>query len=108
LEHYQARQTFIEAAVYQNEISDELSPAQLAAANRDLAGNILAALALGDIHFADAALAWLVALLRHQRIATLPLRRYLRAYLQAATANLGEAGTPIIRWLQGWANSQAI
>jgi len=108
LEHYQARQAFVEATVYQSDIANELWPVQLATANRELAGNISAALSLGDIHFADAALAWLVALLRHQRVATPPLRRYLRAYLQAATANLGEAGTPILRWLEGWANSRAI
>jgi methanogenic corrinoid protein MtbC1 len=108
LEHYQARQAFIEADLYQHQISNELWPAQLATANRELAENIVAGLALGDIHFADTAIPWLVTLLRHQQIHTLPLNRYLAAYLQAASAKLAEPGAPIISWLEGWANSQAI
>jgi len=108
LEHYQARQVFIEADVYKRQFSEQLSPAQLVNANRDLAANIVAGLTLGDIHFADSAMTWLIALLKHYHIPPLPLRRYLAAYHQAASANLDERGAPIIGWLEGWANSQAI
>lgn len=102
LKHYQTRQALIEVDLCFSPFANELRPMQLVAANRELAGNIVAALALGDIHFADAAITWLEPLFNNQEISTLPLRRYLTAYQQAALANLAEVGAPIITWLERW------
>jgi hypothetical protein len=56
LEHYQTRQALIEVDLCFGPVAKELPPVQLITANRELARNIVAALALGDIHFADAAM----------------------------------------------------
>jgi hypothetical protein len=106
LEHYQTRQALIEADLCFSPFADELPPAQLVIANRELAGNIVAALALGDILFADRVMTWLETLLDNHQIPTLLLRRYLTAYQQAASANLAEAGEPIISWLERWTKPQ--
>ena len=108
LEHYQARQALIEAGLYQSQLAAEIPAAQLAAANRELAGSITVALALGDIHFADAEMTWLETLLDNHQIPTPRLHRYLTAYQQAVSANLAEAGAPIMTWLEGWTKAQEI
>ncbi|HXV96947.1 MAG TPA: B12-binding domain-containing protein [Anaerolineae bacterium] len=108
LEHYQTRQALIEVDLYFSPFAKELPPVQLIAANRELAGNIVAALTLGDIHFADAEITWLETLLDNHQIPTLRLSRYLTAYQQAASANLAEAGAPIITWLERWTKPQEI
>jgi DNA-binding transcriptional MerR regulator len=106
LEHYQVRQALIEAELYQSQFAGELPPAQLVIASRELPGNISAALALGDLHFADTTLSWLESLFDSYEIPGLSFRRYLAAYQKAASANLAEAGAPIIAWLEYWAKPQ--
>jgi MerR family transcriptional regulator, light-induced transcriptional regulator len=103
LEHYQVRQAQIEVDLYQSQFIGELPPVELVTANRELGENISAALALGDLHFADTAIIWLETLFDNHEIPGLPFRRYLTAYQEAASANLAEAGAPIIAWLEYWA-----
>jgi uncharacterized protein YqfA (UPF0365 family) len=64
-----------------------------------LGDDIAAALAFGDMDFAQADLAWAEALLRNRRLPTETLYRYLRAYQQAAKAHLDEHDAPILEWL---------
>lgn len=104
LEQYQDRKSFIEADLYQSQLAQELPAAQLVIINRELASNIVAALALGDIHFADIAVTWLDTFLNNHQASNLPLCRYLDAYRRAASIHLSAAGIPIIHWLERWAN----
>jgi DNA-binding transcriptional MerR regulator len=68
-------------------------------ANRELARNLGAALALGDINLANDSLGWLGGLGQGGDAILDALNSYLSAYHQAASPLLDERGAPIIEWL---------
>lgn len=110
LEQYQDRKSLIEADLYQSQLAQKLPAttshyqSRINQINHELTSNIVAALALGDIHFADIAVTWLDTFLNNHQVVNLPLCRYLAAYQQAASIHLNATGMPIVSWLERWAN----
>jgi DNA-binding transcriptional MerR regulator len=98
-EHYLDRQGSIEADLSQSLDGLGVDPRDLAVANRELALNIGAALALGDMDLLDSDVAWVEGLLAHHRVPAAWLHGYLRAYQRAARDKLDERGAPILAWL---------
>jgi hypothetical protein len=78
-----------------------IAPRHIYTANRELAQNIEAALALGDIRFVGADIEWVEGLLGHHQVPTENLGHYLTAYYEAVEAELGERGRLILDWLGG-------
>jgi hypothetical protein len=68
-------------------------------ANRELARNIAAALALGDINLIDDSIDWVAGMSRNGHVTAETMNGYLSAYLQAAKMHLDERGAPIVDWL---------
>jgi MerR family transcriptional regulator, light-induced transcriptional regulator len=98
-EHYLERQGLIEADLGPALEAMGLAPRHLALANRELALNIEAALALGDMDFLGTDVAWVEGLLSHFHLPLALLHGYLRAYDQAARNHLDRRGEPILAWL---------
>jgi DNA-binding transcriptional MerR regulator len=98
LVHYRERRLPIEAhlASLRPELVGE---AWFGTANRELARNLGAALALGDINLVDDSLGWLGRLGPGGDAISDTLNSYLSAYHQAARALLDERGASIIEWL---------
>jgi DNA-binding transcriptional MerR regulator len=99
LAHYRQRQTQLEAAVWQSVASLNLPSAYVALANQELARNIMAALALGDVNLASLDISWVKGLLVNEQQPTETLYHFLTIYYQAAQAHLDEQGEPIVNWL---------
>lgn len=97
--HYQERRPFIEIQLRQMAPSPGLPPEHLALANQELALNIDAALALGDMNFLGTDIEWVKGLLSNHQMPTKLLADYLETYHEAARANLDERGAPIVNWL---------
>jgi hypothetical protein len=98
LVHYRERRLPIEAHLASSR--PELAGGDwFGRANRELARNLSAALALGDINLADASLGWLGGLGQGDDAILDALNSYLSAYHQAARAVLDARGAPIIEWL---------
>ncbi len=93
--HFRQQVRRIEADLSQVEIE----PDHLALANRELALNIDAALALGDMDYLGTDIDWIEGLMKNHQLPTEALYGYLRAYRQAAQAHLDEPGEPIVHWL---------
>jgi DNA-binding transcriptional MerR regulator len=98
LEHFQERQSFIEAHVIQTLNSAGSAHNHLALANRELSLNIGAALALGDMDYLGTDIEWVTGLLRNHRLPVEALYGYLHAYRQTVGEQLDERGQPIITW----------
>jgi methanogenic corrinoid protein MtbC1 len=99
LAHYRQRRTGLEAAVWQNVASLNISSTYAALANQELARNIMAALTLGDVNLASLDISWVKGLLVNQQEPAETLQQFLTLYRQAAQANLDEQGEPIVNWL---------
>jgi DNA-binding transcriptional MerR regulator len=99
LEHFQERQSFIEAHVIQALNSAAYAHNHLALANRELSLNIGAALALGDVDLLGTNIEWVTGLLRNDQLPVETLYGYLHAYHQTVIEQLDERGQPIIDWL---------
>lgn len=76
-----------------------IAPLHLAMANRDLALNIDAALALGDMDFLGADIDWVAGLLSAHQIPVETLREYLNVYHEAAETQMDGRGRPVVDWL---------
>jgi len=98
--HYLDRQGLIEAYVLQALAGTGIAPSHLALANRELALNISAALALGDMGSLGSNVAWVEGLLGQSQIPAAVLHGYLRAYAVAGRACLDEQGELILAWLE--------
>lgn len=98
-EHFQERQSFIEARVIQSLNPNGYAHNHLALANRELSLNIGAALALGDMDFLETNIEWVTGLLKNYQLPVEALDSYLQAYHQTAIEQLDERGQPIIAGL---------
>lgn len=79
--------------------SADIPSGHLSIANQALAGNISAALTLGDMNYLCTDIKWVEGLLDNYNIPTESLHQYVNAYYDAAKAHLGDAGRPILDWL---------
>ena len=98
-EHFGDRRGLIEMQVNQSLHESGIAPLHLAMANRDLALNIDAALALGDMDFLGADIDWVAGLLSTHQIPVETLREYLNVYYEAAETQMDGRGRPIVEWL---------
>jgi DNA-binding transcriptional MerR regulator len=98
-DHFRQRESLIQAGLVQARTPVGVEPQHLALAHRELALNISAALALGDVEFVGTDLDWLKGLLGNRGQLPGLLRDYLVTYHQAAREHLDERGEPIVAWL---------
>ncbi len=98
--HYLERQALIEARLIQAAGPLGIAPDHLALANRELALNIAAALALGNMDYLSSNIEWAQDLIRNYRIPAEALYPYLQAYGQAAAACLDKPGEPVVAWFR--------
>ena len=97
---FRDHQARIEADVWQRLEKSNMPPRLLAAANTNFSRNILAALALGDIHYIGPDMDWIQGLLiYHAGLPEDKLDIYLEKYLDAARASLGDLEHPFVQWL---------
>jgi methanogenic corrinoid protein MtbC1 len=99
LHHFRERQSLLEAYVWQLMKAEKISQEHLAQANNKLGRDIVAALMLGNIAYVGSDITWIETLLINYQLDTEQLRRYLKAYYQAAQLNLEEPGGIIVEWL---------
>ena len=99
-DHFRQRESLIQAHLVQAREPAGIAPQHLALAQRELARNIGAALALGDMDLIGSDLDWLKGLLGNRGLPTGLLRDVLMAYHQAAREHLDERGEPILAWLE--------
>jgi len=97
--HFQDRLGLIEADVLRDLEDDQMPLRHLAMANRHLAMNIEAALALGDPGYLGSDLAWVEGLLQNRDLSNGNLKHFLKVYRRAAAARLDERGAPVVAWL---------
>lgn len=97
--HFEERRSLIEAELARGLEPAGIDPRHLAVANRELASNIDAALALGDLDFLSTDIDWLRGLLSNHRLPDEALIRYLGCYHQAASENLNARAEPVLEWL---------
>ncbi len=107
-QHLRERLPFLETELAQLVAAQPaLDPGYVAVANRFLGEAILAALAFGDLSLLSRELGWTTALLTNHGLPAVALHGYLRAYLGAASAVLGEPGQPVIAWLRAYVEAAA-
>jgi DNA-binding transcriptional MerR regulator len=103
-EYKQTMATFVEneariiAYVTQAMRPDQLEPAHLENANSYFSRDLISALSLGDIHFLDHSVGWLLGLLENHGLSPSLAGRYFTAYRQAVQRYLGNHGSPILDW----------
>lgn len=102
LEHYQARQSAIEAKVWELLERDGGDVGYLKNANKDLAQNIIAALTFGDMNLLTTNIEWVHGLLVnfHYRMPEQAMHRYMVAYHHACQTYMDERGAPLVAWLE--------
>jgi hypothetical protein len=93
------KQPLIEADLWEEFQSNGMQEHHLEIANEFLGNDIQAGLILGDMEFLGSEMVWIKALLENHNIPSQVLPHYLDLYKQALEANLGEAGQPVIDWL---------
>lgn len=100
LSHYSERQPSLETELWATMRGAGISYASLTTANARMAGNIIAALKLGDINYLRIDIDWVVELLEHHGVPAGELDLYLRAYYGAASTQLDDRGQLILDWLE--------
>jgi methanogenic corrinoid protein MtbC1 len=98
-EHFGERLGLIESQLDRAPRHAGVAPDYLAIAGRELAINIDAALALGDMEFLGTDIDWLAGLLENHGLQNKVLGDYLTTYYQAAQQLLDERGQPVVDWL---------
>lgn len=99
LAHYREHKARIEAHAWEAMKPEDGTYDCLLRVSHMLAQNIVAALALGDIHFLNPHMAWLRELCSDSRPPDELLTGYLSAYHRAAKTYMDERGAPIVNWL---------
>ncbi len=99
LKHFGQCHSLIEADIWGQIESLDMSATQVNLANVELTSNISAALALGDMDFLHTDIDWVSGLLTNHQVPPDTLSRYFHAYHQSAQKHLAEAGQPILDWL---------
>jgi methanogenic corrinoid protein MtbC1 len=97
--HFQECQSLIDAHVLRSLSSAGYAHTHLTLANRQLGTKISAALALGDMNYLGADIAWVTGLLRNFQLPSEAFFEYLNVYYQAAVEQLDNSGQPITDWL---------
>jgi hypothetical protein len=98
-EHFRERLGLIETDLRPAMGSLGLDPSYIAMANRELASNINAALALGDMQYLSMDIDWLKGLLGNYQLPMEHLHHYLVSYREAAGKNLDPQAAPVTDWL---------
>jgi len=98
LDRFQERQPLIEANLTQSLSVDGLSHNHLTIANREIGQSIVAALALGDVHFLGSDMEWVRGLLKNFQVPDEAMVAYLRDYQRIAAEHLGHEH-PVVEWL---------
>ena len=96
---FNKKQPLIEAYLWEQFQNNGMQEHHLESANTFLGNDIHAGLILGDMEFLHAEMDWIKSLLESHDIPGDLLPHYLVLYKQAIQENLGEAGQPIISWL---------
>jgi hypothetical protein len=99
-EHYHLQANLIAARLLQASAPAGITVQHLALANHELALNIAAALALGDMNYLGTDIEWVKGLLSNCHLSLKALHSYLVAYHCAAHDILDERGAPIVDWLE--------
>jgi len=107
LEHFEERQSFVEARVIDSLHAAGYAHKHLVLANRELGLNISAALALGDMDFLGTGIGWVTGLLGNWQLPIESLYGYLYTYRQSVMEQLDERGQPISNWLGQLLNGYA-
>lgn len=97
--HFQARLGRIESDLFRALEGWRFPLQQQEMINHKLAASIEAALALGDMDYLNADVAWLEGLLQSRGVDADSLRAFLGAFRVAAAAHLDDRGGPILVWL---------
>ena len=96
---FEERQGIIEAELGHVLSGSGIPVSHLSVANRALALDIRAALALGDMELMGTDIEWIRGLLSHQGVPPAVLPAYLKAYSQAIQTQMDGSGQPIADWL---------
>jgi hypothetical protein len=99
LAHYTEQLPEIEAHAWRTLSANGLAHTHLSQANRSMALDVSAALALGDMAYLGNEIEWVEGLLLNHQLPAEPLHHYVTAYYQALQAHLDERGEPILTWL---------
>ncbi len=101
LDYFRLHQAEIESEVWRKFGNGHLSHSLLRKANINFSRDIIAALALGDIHYLGIDLPWVKGLLKnHYQLPESVIHEYLQAYLTAAENVLNDKGVLLISWLK--------
>jgi hypothetical protein len=98
-DHFRQRRGLIEADLNRTIGAAVVDPYHLEVANRELANNISAALALGDMGYLGTDMEWLKGLLSNHHRPVEALREYLALYHKAAEQHMDRRAQPIVDWL---------
>jgi len=99
LDHYRDRQGVMANQLWLELTGTGIRHADLQTANHFLAQGIVAALSLGDIAYLGEDIRWVGTLLSNYGVNHGSLGAFLRAYRQAARANLDDRAASILAWL---------
>lgn len=99
LESFQEKEAHIIASVNQLLRDSAIVPQHLDEANANLTRAIASALLLGDIHFLDHSVGWLIGFLENYGISNALAGRYYAAYHQSVQEHLGSQAQPVLDWL---------
>jgi DNA-binding transcriptional MerR regulator len=99
LEQFRAQQSLIEADLVRALEENGIASRHLALANRELALNIGAALALGDMEYLGTDVEWIEGLIDNRNLPVEALYDYLQTYRRVAAMHLAEGGAPVVGWL---------
>jgi hypothetical protein len=107
LEQFRRRRASIEAELVEAAATNGFPSWRIADASAEFAGQMEAALALGDVSLLDGSLAHLEHALNLSALGEDALPGFLHAYLQVAEERLNERAEPIFAWLRRHARGQA-
>jgi DNA-binding transcriptional MerR regulator/methylmalonyl-CoA mutase cobalamin-binding subunit len=99
-DHFEERRGLIEADLIRAIRPETVDPARLSFANQELASNITAVLALGDMKYLGTDIDWVKGLLANHDLPVESLREYLSLYLEYAEQHMDGRAEPIVDWLQ--------
>ncbi len=99
LREFESHLLEINAQVTEKLKAVSITPAQLSAAHLNLEQGIVAALKLGNMGLINQDMEWIRGLLINHKIDGVVLSGYMKLYTQVAHTLLGEAGRPILDWL---------
>jgi DNA-binding transcriptional MerR regulator len=99
LAHYRERELLVRADVRRAMEGTDVDYDHMVYMSADIAQNIAAALALGNIDFLDGYLDWMETMHDASSLSGRMLEHYLAAYHKAVLDNLGEHGWLVAQWL---------